>query len=65
MQNGDIVKRNGNYFKVKHTADGHYYTALIWGSARVTAWHRTTLQKLLNEYERVNEYKPVSIDMTI
>lgn len=65
MQNGDIVKRNGNYFKVKRTADGHYYTALIWGSARVTAWHRTTLQKLLNEYERIENYKPVSIDMSI
>lgn len=64
MKNGDIVKRNGNYFIVKRDKHNHYYTALLLGNARITAWHRTTLLKLKTLYEKVNkeEYKERKFD---
>lgn len=54
MKDGTVVTRNGNFFIVKKGKDGHYYTALLLGNARVTAWHRTSLKKI-NEWFKVVE----------
>lgn len=59
--NGDILKRNGNYFIVKHDKNGHYYVALLFGDARITSWHRTPLKKLKSQYEQVENYAGESI----
>lgn len=56
FKTGDVVKRNGNFFKIKRTKDGHLYTALLLGNATVTAWHRTTQKHLLKYYTVVENY---------
>lgn len=53
---GEVVKRNGNFFLVKKGGDGHYYTAMILGSARVQAWHRTTIRDIKENFEHVPDY---------
>lgn len=56
VKDGDVVKRNGNYFKIKKAKDGHLYTALLLGNATITSWHRTNLEKLNLFYEKVDNY---------
>ena len=56
MKDGTVVTRNGNYFKVKKGSDGHYFTALLLGNATVTAWHRTSKKKILENYTVVENY---------
>lgn len=56
MKNGTVVKRNGNYFKVKKSKDGHYFISLLLGNATVTAWHRVSKKKLLDHYAVVDDY---------
>ena len=53
---GDVVKRNGNYFKVKKNKDGHLFTSLLLENATITAWHRTSQKKLNELYEKVENY---------
>lgn len=56
VKDGDVVKRNGNYFKIKKAKDGHIFTGLLLGNAVITAWHRTSLNKLNKFYEKVENY---------
>ena len=56
VNDGDVVKRNGNYFKIKKTKCGHIYTSLLLGNATITAWHRTSTKKLNEHYEKVDNY---------
>ena len=56
VNDGDVMKRNGNYFKVKKTKDNHVYTSLLLGQATITAWHRTSVKKLNEHYEKVENY---------
>ena len=56
MKDGQVLTRNGNYFIVKKTKDGHYYTALLLGNARVTAWHRMSLKKIKANFTVVENY---------
>lgn len=56
VKDGDVVKRNGNYFRIKKNKDGHYFTALLLGNAVITSWHRTSLEKLNLFYEKVENY---------
>ena len=56
MKNGQVVTRNGNYFIVKKNKDGHYFTALLLGNAKVTAWHRTSKKKILENFTVVENY---------
>lgn len=56
VKDGDVVKRNGNYFKVKKNKDGHYFLSLLLGHATITAWHRTSLKKMEECYVKVNNY---------
>ena len=56
VKDGDVVKRNGNYFKVKKAKDGHIYVSLLLGHATITSWHRTSLEKLNMFYEKVDNY---------
>lgn len=56
VKDGDVVKRNGNYFKVKKAKDGHIYVSLLLGHATITSWHRTSLEKLNTFYEKVDNY---------
>lgn len=56
MNNGTVVKRNGNFFIVKKDNHNHYYTALLLGNAKISAWHRTTKKKLEEHYEVVENY---------
>lgn len=63
VNNGDVFKRNGNFFIVKRTTDGHFYTSLLLGNARVTAWHRTSKKKLLTMYEKVDNYEGKGIEL--
>ena len=49
------VERIGNSFIVAKSKCGHYYTALVLGNARVTAWHRTTLKHIQEYYKKVEE----------
>lgn len=56
MKDGTVVTRNGNYFKVKKAKDGHYYTALLLGNATVTAWHRMSKKKILENFRIVEDY---------
>lgn len=51
-----VVKRVGNYFKVRKTPCRHYYISLLLGNATVTAWHRISKKKLEKEYEIVENY---------
>lgn len=63
MNDGDVVKRNGNYFVVKHDKRGNYYTALLLGNARVTAWHRTTLKHIKEHYTKVDNYEGKGLNL--
>ena len=56
MKNGCVVTRNGNFFIVKVSKSNHYYTALLLGNARVTAWHRTTKKFIQENYKPVPNY---------
>lgn len=56
MKDGTVLTRNGNYFIVKKTKDNHYYTALLLGNARVTAWHRMSLKKINENFVVVEDY---------
>lgn len=56
MKDGTVLTRNGNYFIVKKTKDNHYYTALLLGNARVTAWHRMSLKKIKENFVIVDDY---------
>lgn len=56
VKDGDVVKRNGNYFKIKKNKDGHVFTSLLLGHATITAWHRTSVKKLNEHYEKVENY---------
>lgn len=56
MKNGTVVTRNGNFFLVKKSKTNHYYTALLLGNARVTAWHRTTLKHIQENFKIVENY---------
>ena len=64
MKDGDVVKRNGNYFKIKKDNHNHYYTALILGNARVSAWHRTTVKSLSENYEHVKIMTETRLNLT-
>lgn len=55
-KDGDVVKRNGNYFRVKKGNDGHYYVSLLLGTATITSWHRTSVRKLNEFYVRIDNY---------
>lgn len=57
MKSGDVVKRNGNFFIVKKDNHNHYYLALLLGGARITAWHRTPLNKIKAHYRKVENYE--------
>lgn len=63
MKNGDVVKRNGNYFIVKHDKHGRYFTALLLGNARVTAWHRVTLKHLKENFVKVDKDEERKFDI--
>ena len=52
----NVVTRNGNYFIVKKDKFNHYYTALLLGNARVTAWHRTTKKDIETNFKPVENY---------
>ena len=56
VKDGDVVKRNGNYFKIKKNKDGHVFTSLLLGNACITSWHRTSVAKLNEHYEKVENY---------
>ena len=56
MKDGTVLTRNGNFFIVKKTKDNHYYTALLLGNARVTAWHRMSLKKIKENFVVVDDY---------
>lgn len=57
VKDGDVVKRNGNYFKVKKTKDGHTYLSLLLGQATITSYRRMSLAKINQYYEKVENYK--------
>lgn len=46
-----IVKRNNNTFIVKRDSHYHYYTALVINGIRVTSWHRTTKQNIIQNFK--------------
>lgn len=50
IKDGTVLKRNGNLFIVRKDRHGNYYTALLIGRARVTAWHRTSKRKMIELY---------------
>ena len=56
VKDGDVVKRNGNYFKVKRNKDGHYFLSLLLGNATITSWHRTSVKKMNEYYVKVDNY---------
>lgn len=57
MKNGTILKNSiNNYFILKKGKDGHYYTALLLGTARISSWHREPLKKIKTKYEVVENY---------
>lgn len=56
MKDGTVVKRNGNFFKVKKNKDGHFFISLLLGNATVTAWHRTSKRNILENYTVVENY---------
>ena len=62
-KDGDVVKRNGNFFKVKKTNCGHYYVSLLLGNAPINAWHRISLKKLNEFYEKVDNYEGKGIEL--
>ena len=47
------VSRIGNTFTVAKSKCGHYYIALVLGKARITAWHRTTITHIKENYKLV------------
>lgn len=47
------VTRIGNEFIVAKSKCGHHYIALVLGNARITAWHRTTLEHINEHYRKV------------
>lgn len=63
VKDGDVVSRNGNYFKIKKNKDGHIYTSLLLGNATITAWHRISLRKLNEFYEKVDNYTGKEIEL--
>lgn len=56
VKSGDVVKRNGNYFKVKIDKSNHYYLALLLGQATITTYKRMSLAKINQYYEKVDNY---------
>lgn len=63
VKTGDVVKRNGNYFRIKRSKDGHIYTSLLLGNATITSWHRISLKKLNELYEKVDNYTGKEIEL--
>lgn len=63
MKDGQVVKRNGNFFIVKRDKHNHYYVALLLGNARIASWHRTTLKHLNTFYEVVENYDGKEIEL--
>lgn len=63
VNNGDVFTRNGNFFIVKKTSDGHYYTALLLGHAKITAWHRISKKKLTTDFVKVEDYEGKGIEL--
>lgn len=64
MKNGTILKNSiNNYFILKKGKDGHYYTALLMGNARITSWHRESLKHIKEKYTVVENYTDKEIDI--
>ena len=63
IKDGTVLKRNGNYFKVKKSKDGHYFTSLLLGNATITSWHRTSKRDILKHYEIIENYEGKVLDI--